>query len=396
MLEHVRRLPRSLACLYAGTTATRLGAFVVPYLTIYLSEGRGLSLAITGRVIAAGGVGLLAGNLLGGQLADRLGRRSTLLMALIVNAVGVAALSLPLPSVPAYALALGLALAGAGMYTPAANALIADLTTESERPLAYTIHYVCINVGMGLGPLLGGLLAASSYGWLFVGDIATTMVCAVLIGVGLPAARATTTAVEPGGTSALRVWARHPTLVAFCGASIFIVAPLMGLEYAVPVLVHTTYGQPLVFVGVVYSINAACILVFSLPIERAIRGRNEAAMMSLSAALWGAGLSILAMGSSLPALLACTVVWTLGEIIGSIVIPTYLSRRVAPAIKGRMLALQDAVRSVSAIACPIAIGLLWDNTGVGMVLAVLVASPVVGLVVYAAWWRRGSMTRGRR
>lgn len=394
VLEHVRRLPRSLAFLYAGTTATRLGAFVVPYLTIYLSESRGFSLAITGRIIAAGGVGLLAGNLLGGQLADRLGRRATLLMALIVNAIGVAALSLALRSVHAYALALGLALAGAGMYTPAANALIADVTTESERPLAYTVHYVCINVGMGLGPLLGGLLATSSYGWLFAGDIATTMVCAVLVAIGLPATRATTS-TEPGGTSTLRVWARYPTAVAFCGASIFIVAPLMGLEYAVPILVHTTYDQALVFVGVVYSINAACILVFSLPIERAIRGRNEAAMMSLSAALWGAGLSILAMGSSIPALLACTGVWTLGEIIGSIVIPTYLSTRVAPSIKGRMLALQDAVRSVSAIACPIALGVIWDRAGVGMVMAVLVASPVVGFVVYTTWWRLGSMTGSR-
>ena len=32
-----------------------------------------------------------------------------------------------------------LALAGTGMYSPAASALIADLTTESERSLAYTI-----------------------------------------------------------------------------------------------------------------------------------------------------------------------------------------------------------------------------------------------------------------
>ena len=384
--ERAWRLPPALALLYAGTIATRLGTFVVPYLTIYLSETRGFSLAITGIVVGAGGVGSLAGNLLGGQLADRLGRKPTLLLASIVNMVGIAALSSSLPSVPAYAFALGLALAGTGMYSPAASALIADLTTESERSLAYTINYVCINVGMGLGPLLGGVLAAYSYGWLFAGDIASTLVCAVLIAVGIPAVRLKRVELDGRGTSTLRVWVRHPTLVAFGGASIFVVAPLMGLEYAVPILVRTTFDEAFVFVGLVYSINAACILVFSLPIERAIRGRDEAAMMALAAALWGLGLSILALGFSVFALLSCTVVWTMGEIVASIVVPTYLSRRVAASAKGRMLSLQDGVRSVSAIACPIALGAVWDGAGVGVVVAVLVASPVLGFVVYAGWW----------
>ncbi len=388
-LEQVRRLPRSLAPLFAGTIATRLGTFVVPYLTIYLSQGRGFSLAATGQIIAAGGVGLLVGNLLGGQLADHLSRRTTLIAALVVNAIGVAVLSLALLSVHAYAIALGLALVGAGMYPPAANALIADLTTEAQRPLAYAVSYLCINVGMGLGPLLGGVLAASGYGWLFFGDIATTIVCAALIAVGVPATQVAAAGAQPRDGSTLRVWARHPKVVAFCGASIFIVAPLMALEYAVPILVRTTFDRALVYVGLVYSINAACIMVFSLPIERAVRRRNEAAMMSVAAMLWASGLGILALGFSISALLACTVVWTLGEIVGSVVIPTYISRRVAPSAKGRMLSLQDAVRSVSAIACPIALGAIWDGAGVGVVLAVLVAIPILGGVVYTAWWRRG-------
>lgn len=102
---------------------------------------------------------------------------------------------------------------------------------------------------------------------------------------------------------------------------------------------------------------------------------------------------ILATGFSVAALLACTVVWTTGEIIGSIVLPTYISRRVAASVKGRMLSLQDAVRSVSAIVCPIALGVIWDGAGVKMVLGVLVALPMLGVVVYTAWWWRGLRLR---
>lgn len=393
MFERLRQLPRPLAALYAGTIATRLGTFVVPYLTIYLSASRGLSPAAIGRIVAAGGVGLLLGNLLGGQLADRVGCKATLMAALFTNAVGVAVLAGSLPSGAAYATALAVALCGAGMYTPAASALVAELTSEAIRPFAFTVQYVAVNVGMGLGPLLGGLLASSSFALLFVGDIATSAVCMGLLAFGLRPSKARSTIQRPSAVSTVRIWAQHPALLAFGAGSIFVVAPLMGLEYAVPLLVGVTFQEPLVFVGVVYSINAACILALSFPIERALQGRNEVGMMALAALLWAAGLAILALGFSVGALLACTVVWTVGEIIASIVVPTYIAARVGSSVKGRMLALQDAVRSVSAIVCPLVLGAVWNAAGVGVVLVVLVVVPLIGLGLYTAWWRRGVRRR---
>lgn len=381
--DQVHGLPRSLVYLYVGTIATRLGTFVVPYLTLYLSADRGLSLSTTGQIVAAGGFGSLVGNLLGGWSADRVGRKSTLLVALGINVVGVAALANALPSGSAYAVALALALMGAGMYTPAANALIADCTSDTQRPFAYAVHYVCINVGMGLGPLLGGLLAASAFTWLFVGDIATTLVCVVLVAVGVRApARAMHE--DPARGSMLSAWIRHPRILVFCGVSFFVIAPLMGLEYAVPLLVGRVLQEPLVVIGLVYSINAGCILVLGLPIERALRGRDEVTMMAVAGGLWTAGLVILLVGFSTAALLVSTVVWTLGEIIASVVVPTYVSRRAEASAKGRLLALQDVVRSSAGIVAPVTLGVVWDWSGPGAVLVVLVATPAVGTLLYLA------------
>lgn len=386
-MSGTRRIPRPLWFLFAGTTVIRAGAFVVPYLTLYLTAELGLSLSVTGQVVAMGGVGLLVGNLLGGWLTDRVGRKPTLLAALCVNALGVTTLAMPWSTPLAYALALGGALLGAGMYLPAANALIADMTSEDARPFAYTVHYVCINVGMGLGPLLGGFVAASSFAWLFAGDVISTLACAVLIAVGLRVVgRPTTNDDAPRSTSTLQVWRAHPVVVMFCAASVFMVAPLMGFEYAVPLLVGREFAAPLLFVGLVYSINAACILALSFPIEKALRGRDEAAMMGLAGMLWVAGLTILFVGHSVAALLLCTVVWTAGEIIGSIVIPTFVSRRVAPDAKGRMLGLQDAVRSLCGIGCPLLLGAVWDAQGVHAAVGVMTVLPAIGVVAYGMIW----------
>ena len=385
------KLPRVLWFLCAGTVVTRLGTFVVPYLTIYLSQERGFTLLQTGQIISVGSLGLFAGNLAGGWLADRWSRRGTLLLALLVNAAGMALLAGASGAGWLYALELFGALFGVGLYTPAANTAIAEETDEASRQLAYTVHYVCINLGMGLGPLLGGLLAQVGYGWLFLGDIASTLVCFGLIGVGLRTGRVPTTGqtnqqaprLAPGG-SPVHVWRRHPQLLAFCAIGFLLVAPLMGLEYAVPLLVASQLQQPLVFVGLVYTINAGCILVCSFPLERWLRGRDEIRMMVLASSLWTAGVGVLAVGLSLTALLVSTAIWTMGEIIASIVVPTYISKRVAPGCKGRMLAATDAVRSAAGISAPLALGFLWDVAGVDVVLFTLFALPAVGTALYAS------------
>ncbi|MEM6997172.1 MAG: MFS transporter, partial [Myxococcota bacterium] len=96
MRPSIRSLPRALIVLYVATVVTRVGTFVVPYLTIYLAGERGLSMAATGNVVAAGGIGMVAGNLLGGVLADNRGRKLALLTAIAVNVLGISLLSLSL------------------------------------------------------------------------------------------------------------------------------------------------------------------------------------------------------------------------------------------------------------------------------------------------------------
>ena len=101
MLAEVSRefskLPKPLYFLYAGTIVTRMGAFVFPYLTIYLSEVREFGLDVVGLVLSVGSVGLLLGNLLGGWLTDRWSRKWTLIFALLLNALGFGALAFHYP-----------------------------------------------------------------------------------------------------------------------------------------------------------------------------------------------------------------------------------------------------------------------------------------------------------
>jgi hypothetical protein len=114
-------------------------------------------------------------------------------------------------------------------------------------------------------------------------------------------------------------------------------------------------------------------------------------MMVVAGACWAVGLTILLVGFSVGALLACTVVWTVGEIIASVVVPTYVSKRVPASAKARMLAATDAVRSLAGVTVPIALGAIWDASGVVAVLIALLLLPVLGAMAYL---RRALRRRG--
>ena len=131
-------LPRAFWTLWAGTLVNRLGTFVQPFLALYLTAERGLSTEGAAVVVAGYGAGAFGASLAGGWLADRAGRRATLLLSLTGGAAAMAAV--PFVRAP---LALGLALAGLGflveLYRPAVAAAVADLVSPEDRPRAYAL-----------------------------------------------------------------------------------------------------------------------------------------------------------------------------------------------------------------------------------------------------------------
>ena len=69
-----------------GLVVNRLASFVLPFLSIYLVRDRGFLPAQAGRVLALYGLGMTIAGPLGGLLADRIGRRATMLVALVLGA----------------------------------------------------------------------------------------------------------------------------------------------------------------------------------------------------------------------------------------------------------------------------------------------------------------------
>lgn len=179
-------LPRTVRLLLLARVVNRLGAFSLPFLTVLISTDHGASLTAAGLVSAVFGLATIPSRLAGGHLADRIGRRTTIVLGLCGCAVAQLAIaaSASLTWAVAGAVLLGLAFE---LYEPPSQAIIGESVPEQQRVRAFSLFSAALAAGaMGAG-LLAALLGRWDLRWLFVTDAATCLACALLIHLALPA-----------------------------------------------------------------------------------------------------------------------------------------------------------------------------------------------------------------
>ncbi|MGV2828023.1 MFS transporter [Myxosarcina sp. GI1(2024)] len=171
------RLPdfdRQVWILAAGRLLLEIGTgFTLFYAPIFFVNQVGISATLVGVAIGSGSVSGVVGRFLGGQGADspQWGRRGILLAAAAISALAdvflASASNFPMLVIGNLLMGFGI-----GMYWPATEAAIIDLTTSEQRNEAFGITRLADSLGLGLGVVLGGALIASSdnYRILFVID----------------------------------------------------------------------------------------------------------------------------------------------------------------------------------------------------------------------------------
>jgi len=166
------KLPRQIWILALGRLLSEIGSgFTLFYAPIFFVQQVGLSATSVGLALGSASISGIAGRLISGTYADRWGRKPMLLLSTVVLAIAclLFAVTNDFPTLIVGCLVQGF---GLGLYWPANEAIVADLTTGEARRFAYAITRLADNVGMGLGIIAGGLLISSTgaYRSLFIID----------------------------------------------------------------------------------------------------------------------------------------------------------------------------------------------------------------------------------
>jgi MFS family permease len=166
------KLPHQIWILAFGRLLSEIGSgFTTFYAPIFFVKQVGLSPTSVGLALGSASISGVAGRLISGTYADRWGRKPVLLLSTVVLAIAcfIFAATDSFLTLIIGCLVQGL---GLGLYWPANEAIVADLTDGETRRFAYAVTRLADNIGMGLGIIAGGLLISSNgaYRNLFIID----------------------------------------------------------------------------------------------------------------------------------------------------------------------------------------------------------------------------------
>jgi len=346
--ENLRSLPREAWILFIGSFINRFGSFVHPFLIFFLTS-KGYSIPAAGFAVGCYGAGHLAAVGLGGYLADRIGRRNTIALSMFSSAAAMLALS----QASTYTMLLVLTfLAGmtTELYRPSSAALLADLVPAERRATAYAMYRLAINAAFAAGPATAGFLAGKNFLYLFVGDAITSIIFGVVALIFLPHGQRSERD-KSGWSHALRPASRDKAFLLFLVATLCIT--LVDFQMASTVALHITkVGFTPAIYGALISVNGVLIILFEVPITQWTMRRPFRTVIAAGYFAQGIGFALTGLATTIPALLATVVIWTIGEMVSAPAASTYVANIAPTDLRGRYLGMWTGMWSLGLMLGP--------------------------------------------
>ena len=302
--------------LAAGRCLSQIGnLFTIFYAPILFVHQLGLSATAVGIGIGSGAISGVLGRFLGVSFADSpwVGRRGTLLLSAAISALAdlvfICTHNLPIFIIGNLLMGLGI-----GLYWPATEAAVADLTTDGQRNETFAIMRLADNLGLSWGVVLGGALMAAEYNYrvLFAIDGISFI---AFFGVVYGAIAETGDFSKHDSNQKLQGWMvawRDRPLTLFLVVNIMFTTYLSQLQSTLPLYLSNFVSgfDPKIISGL-FAWYIVFVALCQLPVARWLNRFSRPQALGISLLLWEVGFGLIwvtgVMGGVIWAILALSI-----------------------------------------------------------------------------------------
>lgn len=343
------KLPRSVQTLQLGGLVSAFGnGMLIPFLLIYLHNVRGIGLGIAGVIVGTNAVVSVIAGPVAGSLVDRSGGRRVLAWGLVVLAVGYGSFALVHAPWQGFVAAFVTGL-GNGLFWPAQSTLLAALSPVDRRHATFAMQRVMMNLGIGVGALVGGLIANTEHPTTFLALFVLDAVTFVVY-LGVLLARVPEPDLLPAEredrAGSYRDVVRHRAFVGVVALNtLFVFAGMSGFEL-LPVFAKNEVGVDEHAIGVIFFVNTVVIVLAQLPVAKLSEGHRRMRMLALLGILWAScWVAVSIVGGSVDGTMAAVLLavvmaaFGIGECVHGAVQAPLVSDLAEPGLLGRYMAL---------------------------------------------------------
>jgi len=369
-LEMYRGLPSSIYVLFLSRIVNTMGAFVRPFLTIFLTTNLGIGESLTGLIVTLAIVVYVPGSVVGGFLADRIGRKNVFIYFFAAAAMCFIPCAFLGDSMLIPALLILSSFFNAAAE-PANSSMVADLTNPSNRKAAFSLLYLGINIGFSVGPLIAGFLYNSFIELIFLGDAMTTFIAIFLVYRYVQESKPDISCVDLGGReferpetgSVFKVIRARPFLIMAAFVTMMLSFVMSQMGFSLPLYTNEVFGTargPSLFGGLM-SVNGIIVVVMTVFLISLTKALKPIQNMSISGILYAIGYGMLYFVRSYELFIVSTIIWTMGEILMATNWGVYIANHTPMSHRGRFNAVLNTLSHSGHAISPLMIGLFIEK-----------------------------------
>ncbi len=381
--------PKNFWILAGSMFIDRIGtAFVFPFLALFITIRFNVGMTRVGETLAIYFGGAFLGNMIGGAIADKFGRKVILITGLMLSAASSLAMGL-VNDWDTFVRLVLLAGVCSELGAPAVQAMIADILPIEQRTDGLGILRVVINLAVTIGPAIGGILAGVNFLLLFLGDVVISSTTAVIVFFALPE---TKPALKEGQIEENIVqslggyWrvVRDKTFMAIIFLSMLTAIVYMQLNTTLSVFLRDLHGVPAQTYGYLLSVNAALVVLFQIFVTRRVKRFHPLLVLSAGNLFFALGFGLFGFTHLYWQFFASIVIITAGRMLYGPVIQALIAYIAPELLRGRYMAVFHTVWVLAAGIAPWAAGAVLDNYDPNWIWY---ACALISIIVALGYWR---------
>lgn len=398
----IKLYPKQFWIIFGGSFLSSIGnGLIFPFFALYVRKKFGLSMMGVGYTFAAFILPSILSQSIGGHLADKFGRKIIMLISLLLSSLFLLGYGL-VETITLWIFLTILDGLFGPMYNPAGNAMIADIVDSSKRLQAYGLLRIIHNLGIVIGPVIGGLLIAKiSYLILFIIAAITSFfyffVILFFIKETKPEKQEVykeqlVTSSNKGSNSNLlsegyKKIINDRIFIFFCLVTILVSVVYSQMTTTFPVYMNENFGILEDKYGLIMALNASMVVLLQYPITRIIRKYKKTVIMALGAFLYALGFGSIGLSNSFPLFALNMAILTVGEMVIIPVNTSFVADISPEDMRGRYMGVLGIANMLGWGIGPIIGGFFIDKIGGNFIWLIIFILGIISSVGYLSLQR---------